>query len=290
MKKHIGYIGLGKMGASMVARLKETGWWVESYDISGKGTAKSIEQLVGRLQKPRVVWIMVPAGKPVDDVISQLAEMLDKRDTVIDGGNTFYEDSVRHGKELAAKGIAFLDVGVSGGPGTVRQGKPAIMVGGDKKVFQKLKPLFGDLTAKESFGYMGKSGAGHFVKMAHNGIEYGMMQALAEGFALMQKAPFDLDLKEVARVYNKGSVIESRLTGWLASGLKKYGEALTEVSGKVAHTGEGEWTVKTAKKLGVPAPVIRTSFDFRVQSAKKPSYTGKVLTMLRNQFGGHNIK
>jgi len=290
MRKQIGYIGLGKMGSAMVVRLKETGWRVESYDISGKGTANSIEQLAEKLEKPRVVWIMVPAGKPVKDVVSYLAELLDRGDVVIDGGNTFYEDSVRHGKELVAKGIAFLDVGVSGGPGTVRQGKPAIMVGGDKQVFQKLKPLFADITGKESFGYMGTSGTGHFVKMAHNGIEYGMMQALAEGFALMKKAPFDLDLKEVARVYNKGSVIESRLTGWMESGFKKYGQNLAKAAGSVQHTGEGEWTVKTAKKLGVPVPVIQASFDFRRQSVKKPSYTGKILSMLRHMFGGHSIK
>ncbi|HEX9721819.1 MAG TPA: decarboxylating 6-phosphogluconate dehydrogenase [Candidatus Paceibacterota bacterium] len=290
MGKHIGYIGLGKMGSAMVARLKEKNWRVETFDISGKGTAKSIEELVGYLGKPRIVWIMVPAGKPVDEVVSQLAKLLYKGDVVIDGGNTFYEDSVRRAMKLAAKGIHFMDVGVSGGPVTVRQGKPAIMAGGDKKVFQKLKPLFGDLTAKESFGYMGKSGAGHFVKMVHNGIEYGMMQSLAEGFTLMKKSPFELDLKEVARVYNNGSVVESRLTGWMERGFQKYGEELREASGSVQHTGEGEWTVKTAKKFGVPVPVIQASFHFRVESAKKPSYTGKILMMLRHMFGGHSMK
>ena len=278
------------MGSAMVARLKEKNWRVETFDISGKGTAKSIEELVGYLGKPRIVWIMVPAGKPVDEVVSQLAKLLYKGDVVIDGGNTFYEDSVRRAMKLAAKGIHFMDVGVSGGPVTVRQGKPAIMAGGDKKVFQKLKPLFGDLTAKESFGYMGKSGAGHFVKMVHNGIEYGMMQSLAEGFTLMKKSPFELDLKEVARVYNNGSVVESRLTGWMERGFQKYGEELREASGSVQHTGEGEWTVKTAKKFGVPVPVIQASFHFRVESAKKPSYTGKILMMLRHMFGGHSMK
>ena len=290
MKKHIGYIGLGKMGMSMVARLKEKKWHVETYDVNGKGSAQSLEQLANSLLKPRIIWIMVPAGKPVDGVINELLPLLQKGDTVIDGGNSLYEDSIHHGKKLAQRGISFLDVGVSGGPGTVRAGKPALMIGGEKKVFEKLKPLLLDLTRKASFGYMGKSGAGHFVKMVHNCIEYGMMQAIAEGFAMMKKARFRLDLREVARVYNNGGVIQSRLTGWLETGLKKYGQELKEVSGSVAHTGEGEWTVKTAKKLGVPVPAIKDAFDFRVQSEKKPSYTGKILTMLRSQFGGHSIK
>jgi 6-phosphogluconate dehydrogenase len=290
MKKQIGYIGLGKMGSSMVARLQSKKWNVTTYDISGKGTAKTIEQLVHALQKPRIVWVMVPAGKPIDNVVAELTTYLDTGDIVVDGGNSFYESSVKRGKKLKAKGIFFLDVGVSGGPGTVRQGKPALMIGGEKAMFEKLKPLFADITHKESFGYMGKSGAGHFVKMVHNGIEYGMMQSLAEGFAVMKKAPFGLDLQEVAKVYSNGSVIESRLTGWMQSGFKKYGEGLQEAAGSVQHTGEGEWTVKTAKKLGVPLPVITASFNFRVQSAKKPSYTGKILSMLRNQFGGHSIK
>jgi len=290
MAKHLGYIGLGKMGMNMVARLKEKSWRVETYDVNGKGDAQSISQLLASLPKPRVVWIMIPAGKPVDALIEELLKRLEKGDMVIDGGNSFYEDSILHAQKLAKKGVSFLDIGVSGGPTLVREGKPALMIGGEKKVFEKLKPLFQDLTRKESFGYMGESGAGHFVKMVHNGIEYGMMQALAEGFALMKKAPFKLDLREIARAYNKGSVIESRLTGWLENGLRKYGQDLAKVSGSVSHTGEGEWTVKTAKKLGVSVPVIKASFDFRVQSAKKPSYTGKILTMLRSQFGGHSIK
>ena len=289
MKKHIGYIGLGKMGMSMVERLKEKRWRVVTYDVNGKGSAQSLEQLANSLSRPRNIWVMVPS-QVVGSVIANLAKYLQKGDVVIDGGNSFYEDSIHHGKKLAQRGISFLDVGVSGGPGTVHAGKPALMIGGEKKVFEKLKPLFLDLARKASFAYMGKSGAGHFVKMVHNGIEYGMMQSLAEGFTLMERAPFALDLEEVARVYNNGSVIQSRLTGWLETGLKKYGQELKEVSGSVAHTGEGEWTVEIAKKLGVPVPVIKASFDFRVQSAKKPSYTGKILTMLRHMFGGHAIK
>ena len=293
MKKQIGYIGLGKMGSVMVARLGKRGWSVATYDVNGQGTAESIKQLVARLKKPRVIWMMVPAGDPVDRVLFQdngLVVLLEKGDIVLDGGNSFYEDSMRRSEKLQGIGVTFMDVGVSGGPATVQEGKPALMIGGDKKVFEKLKPLFGDLTRRESFRYMGESGAGHFVKMVHNGIEYGMMQSLAEGFVLLKQSPFGLDVQEVAGVYNHGSVIESRLTGWLEQGLKKYGQELKAVSGSVAHTGEGEWTVKTARKLQVFTPVIKAALDFRLQSGRKQSYAGKILMMLRNQFGGHSIK
>ncbi|OHA74436.1 MAG: 6-phosphogluconate dehydrogenase (decarboxylating) [Candidatus Wildermuthbacteria bacterium RIFCSPLOWO2_01_FULL_48_29] len=293
MKKQIGYIGLGKMGSVMVARLGKRGWSVATYDVNGQGTAESIKQLVARLKKPRVIWMMVPAGDPVDRVLFQdngLVVLLEKGDIVLDGGNSFYEDSMRRSEKLQGIGVTFMDVGVSGGPATVQEGKPALMIGGDKKVFEKLKFLFRDLTRRESFRYMGESGAGHFVKMVHNGIEYGMMQSLAEGFVLLKQSPFGLDVQEVAGVYNHGSVIESRLTGWLEQGLKKYGQELKAVSGSVAHTGEGEWTVKTARKLQVFTPVIKAALDFRLQSGRKQSYAGKILMMLRNQFGGHSIK
>src|SRR3989344_5919707 len=293
MKKQIGCIGLGKMGRVMVARVGKRGWSVETYDVNGQGTAESIKQLVARLKKPRVIWMMVPAGDPVDRVLFQdngLVVLLEKGDIVLDGGNSFYEDSMRRSEKLQGIGVTFMDVGVSGGPATVQEGKPALMIGGDKKVFEKLKFLFRDLTRRESFRYMGESGAGHFVKMVHNGIEYGMMQSLAEGFVLLKQSPFGLDVQEVAGVYNHGSVIESRLTGWLEQGLMKYGQELKAVSGSVAHTGEGEWTVKTARKLQVFTPVIKAALDFRLQSGRKQSYAGKILMMLRNQFGGHSIK
>ncbi|MCH8048949.1 NADP-dependent phosphogluconate dehydrogenase [Patescibacteria group bacterium] len=289
MRKQIGYIGLGKMGGSMVQRLKKQKWRVETYDVSGKGTVKSLGDLVAALARPRVVWVMVPAGRPVDTVIVGLAKYLQKGDIVIDGGNSFYENSVKRGKKLKKKGIFFLDAGVSGGPGTVRLGKPAIMVGGEKRVFKKMEPLFSTLTRKESFGYMGKSGAGHFVKMVHNGIEYGMMQALAEGFTVLKKAPFKFRLRDIAKIYNQNSIITSRLTGWLEQGLKEYGEDLKKASFAVAHTREGEWTVKTAKELKVSAPIIKGAFDFRIQSKKNPSFTGKILSTLRAVFGGHKI-
>ncbi|MDP2637204.1 MAG: decarboxylating 6-phosphogluconate dehydrogenase [bacterium] len=287
MRKAIGFIGLGKMGKPMVGRLQKKGWSVVTFDKAG-GSAKNLKELALKLKPPRVVWLMVPAGKPVDEVLKELTPLLKRGDTVIDGGNSFYKDSLKRGAKLAGKGISFLDVGVSGGPVSIQAGKFAIMAGGDKGAYTKVRPLFKDLSDTQA-GYMGKSGAGHFAKMVHNGIEYGMMQALAEGFAILKKAPFGFRLQDVARVYNSNSIVTSRLVGWLEEGFRMYGEDLKKASTKVSHTGEGEWTVKEAKQLKVSIPVIEESFTFRVQSAKKPSFTGKVLSTLRAVFGGHKI-
>lgn len=284
MKKEVAIIGLGKMGKNMRARLKEKGWKVLGFDRN-----PALEKLVKGLSRPRVVWLMAPSGKPVNEIISDLIKFLEKGDIIIDGGNSFFEDSVRKGKILSKKGIEFLDVGVSGGPKGARYGA-CLMVGGKKGIFEKLSPLFRDLAQKDGFEYMGKSGAGHFVKMVHNGIEYGMMQAIAEGFNLMKNSAFGLDLEKIAGLYNKGSVIESRLVGWLEIGFQKHGRNLKSVSGKVGATGEGEWTVKTAKRLKVPVKIIEESVKFRKQSHKKPSFAGKVLSALREQFGGHKVR
>ncbi|MBI1971307.1 MAG: decarboxylating 6-phosphogluconate dehydrogenase [Candidatus Wildermuthbacteria bacterium] len=288
MEKQIGFIGLGKMGMPMVKRLKRKGWDVATFDAKVKGTARTIGEFVSVLVPSRIVWIMIPAGKPFDDALRQLAPRLDKGDIVIDGGNSFYKDSMRRAKKLKTKGIHFLDVGVSGGPVSIGLGRFAIMVGGEKRIYEKCKPIFRNLSGTPA-GYMGKSGAGHFAKMIHNGIEYGMMQALAEGFTILKKSPFRFSLKDVAKVYNSNSIITSRLVGWIQEGFEKYGEKLKEASGTVAHTGEGEWTVKTAKELKVFAPIIEGAFKFRVQSKKTSSYAGKILSMLRAVFGGHPI-
>jgi len=307
----IGIIGLGKMGANLARRLNMKKWKVVGFNRSPDATkelekegivgAYSLSEFVNKLSTPRTIWLMVPAfakttaGKPalspVDEVISGedgLEQLLGKGDTIIDGGNSFYKDSVRRGKRLKAKGINFLDVGVSGGPVSIQLGKFAIMVGGGREVYEKSKPIF-DAISDTASGYMGSSGAGHFAKMVHNGIEYGMMQSLAEGFAILKEAPFKFRLKDVANVYNQNSIITSRLTGWLEEGFKEYGDDLKKASGVVAHTGEGEWTVKTAKELDVSAPVIKDSYLFRVRSKKNPTFTGKILSMLRAVFGGHKI-
>ena len=337
----IGYIGLGKMGLAQVERLLEKKWRVVAWNRSPepRGKAKKLgaevaETLGGvceRLKVPRLVWLMVPAAA-VSDVLKELGPHLSKGDTAIDGGNSFYKHSMRRVKELARRGIHFLDVGVSGGPSGARNGA-CLMIGGDKKTFEKHKALFQALSGSQrglassneakprhegDYAHVGKSGAGHFVKMVHNGIEYGMMQAIAEGFSILQLADsrrryadqrrhhppqspllrggkergvrFGLNLKQIAGLYNKGSVIESRLTGWLAKAYAEHGEDLKDISGEVAHSGEGQWTVETARELGVPVKVIKDSLDFRIKSKGHPSYTGQVVSALRNQFGGHEVK
>lgn len=283
MRKEIAIIGLGKMGKNMALRFKEKRWNVLGFDKN-----PALEKLAKGLRRPRIVWLMVPAFA-VDKVIEDLVKFLEKGDIIIDGGNSFFDDSIKRAKYLSKKGIKFLDVGVSGGPEGARKGS-CLMIGGKKEIFDKLKPLFRDLAQKDGFQYVGASGAGHFVKMVHNGIEYGMMQAIAEGFNLMKNSTFKLDLKKIAQLYNHGSVIESRLIYWLAKAYERHGQDLRKVSGRVGATGEGAWTVKTARKWKIPVKIIEESVKFREQSQKKPSYTGKVLSALREQFGGHSIK
>lgn len=300
LKKEIGIIGLGKMGGNIARRLLDSGWRVVGYNRSPVETKElekagmlgsySPDALVSKLNPPRLVWLMVPAGKPVDDVIfgkeEGLINYLKKGDVIIDGGNSFYKDSVRRSSALAKKGIGFLDIGVSGGPAGARYGA-SLMIGGEKRLYDQFLRLFEDISVADGYSYMGKSGAGHFVKMIHNGIEYGMMQAIAEGFTVLKRVKYKLDLAGIAEVYNHGSVIESRLVGWLKNALKLHGGDLNGISGSVAHTGEGDWTVKTAKELGIKARIIEESLNFRILSEKNPSYTGKVLSALRGQFGGH---
>lgn len=302
MKKEIGVVGLGKMGGAIVRRLHEQGWKVVGFDVSdearnalkaeGVHVTETLNALIETLPTPRVVWLMLPAGDITERTVlgeSGLAPLLAQGDTVIDAANSFYEDTTRRAALLNEKGIHFVDVGFSGGPSGARNGG-CLMVGGEEKIVQELAPLFEALALPEGWVRCAEVGAGHFTKMVHNGIEYGMMQSLAEGFAVLKQAPFPLDLLKIARIYNRGSVIESRLVGWAESGFTQFGVDLEGVSGTVAHTGEGKWTVETAKKLGVPVPSIELAYNFRVESEKHPSYIGKVLSMLRNQFGGHAAK
>lgn len=296
--KTIGYIGLGKMGRNMVERLTNAGWRVVAYDTMpanvaeaaklGAEGAVSPQAVLEQISSPRLVWLMVP-HQAVDQVLSEITPYLQSGDTVIDGGNSNFNETIRRGKELAEKGVHYLDAGTSGGPGGAKEGA-CVMVGGEKKMFEKYETLFRDIAAPDAYAYMGESGAGHFVKMVHNGIEYGMMQAIAEGFEVLKVSPFNLDLVEVARIYNNKSVIESRLTGWLEKGLREEGVGLANISGSVSASGEGLWTVETAKEFGVPVPVIERSLRFREESQQNPSFTGKVLSLLRNQFGGHETK
>jgi 6-phosphogluconate dehydrogenase len=293
----LGYVGLGKMGFNMVELLLEKGHQVVVFDkntraletISTRGAepVHSLKSLTSSLARPRLVWIMVP-HQAVDPVIAELLPNLHEGDTIIDGGNSPYKESLRRAGEMQDRKIHFLDVGVSGGPSGARSGA-CLMIGGDKSLFDMYESLFQDISASSGYGYVGPSGAGHFVKMVHNGIEYGMMQALAEGFAVMNASPFDLDLKQIAAIYNHRSVIESRLIGWLAEAFEHSGDGLLDITGTVSHSGEGQWTVEAAKEMGIPVPVIEEALNFRMRSEENPSYTGKVLSALRNQFGGHKV-
>ncbi len=299
MRKTIGVLGLGKMGRGVSEQLLEKGWEVVGYNRTAEVTetmqakgltpAFSIEEFVRKIPAPRVVWMLVPSGKPVDEMLSEVSKYLEKGDIVVDAGNSFYKDAKARAARLAKKGIAFIDVGTSGGPGGARNGA-CLMVGGDKKTYEYLLPLLTDLALPNAVTFFPGVGAGHFVKMVHNGIEYGMMQAIAEGFTILKKSSYKLDLKQVSHIYNNGSVIESRLTKWLNNAFHLYGDELEGISGTVAHTGEGAWTVDAAHELKIKAKIIEESLKFRVESAKNPSYTGKVLSALRNQFGGHSIK
>ncbi|OIO53237.1 hypothetical protein AUJ46_05165 [Candidatus Peregrinibacteria bacterium CG1_02_54_53] len=302
VSKEMAIVGLGKMGANMSRHMMEKGWRVVGYNRSPEITkelakeglvpAMSLEETVQKLPSPRLIWLMIPAGKAVDDILfgtTGLTRLLKRGDIIVDGGNSYYKDTVFRAKKLRRLGIRFLDCGTSGGPNGARTGA-CLMIGGDKKDFLEIEMLFKDFAVPNGYQFFSGAGAGHFVKMVHNGIEYGMMQALGEGFALMKKAPFRLDLTRVADVYNHGSVIESRLVGWLQEALQLYGQDLKPVSGSVQQLGEGAWTVKTAKEMKVAVKVIEDALRFRYHSEKHPSYTGRIVAALRNRFGGHAVE
>ena len=303
LQKEIGVIGLGKMGSGVALQLAGKGWRVIGYNRSpekvdehakqGVIPAYSIDELVKSYQnKPRIVWIMLTAGSAVEETLfgeDGLINKLEKGDIVVEAGNSFYKDDKIRAEKLEAKGIEYIDVGVSGGPAGARNGA-CLMIGGTTELFQKLEPLFKALSIANGYAHFEGPGAGHFVKMVHNGIEYGMMQAIGEGFNVMKKSSYKLDLTEVSRIYNTGSVIESRLIGWLQKAYEESGIELEEISGSVNSTGEGEWTIKTAEEMNQPVPVIKESFEFRQQSKDNPSYVGKVVSALRGQFGGHAVK
>ena len=287
------------MGMNMAQRLVGKGWNVIGYDPSpsvrekaqeiGIKTVETISSSHEVLKEtPRCVWIMVPYTV-VDDVLGELSNILRSGDVVIDGGNSPFKESIRRHKELSQKGIHYLDAGTSGGPEGAESGA-CVMIGGEREIFEHCEKLFQDISAPNAYRFFGSPGSGHFVKMVHNGIEYGMMQSIAEGFALMKQSPFDLDLCDVADLYNHKSVVESRLVGWLKEGMEKYGEDLEGISGEVSHSGEGQWTVDSAKEWNVPVENIEQSLNFRKQSQGNPSYTGKLLTAMRNAFGGHSTK
>lgn len=297
----LGMIGLGKMGNFMAQRLMKGGHDVIGFDPNDKArtaladtggkAVDSLDKLIAALQAPRVLWVMVPAGKVVDETIEALAGKLDKGDVVIDGGNSHYKDDQRHAALLGEKGIDYVDCGTSGGVWGLKEGY-SMMVGGDGKVVDRLKTIFEVLAPgkDKGWGHVGPVGSGHFVKMVHNGIEYGLMQAYAEGFAIMKhKQEFDLDLEQVAEIWRYGSVVRSWLLDLTAEALGKDPD-MKDVAPWVADSGEGRWTVDEAIDLDVPAPIITASLIERLRSRDTDSYSDKLLSAMRNQFGGHAMK
>ena len=297
----LGMVGLGKMGANMAERLVRGGHKVAGFDLGqqareaaqakGVVTHASLEALVASLPSPRVVWLMVPAGHIVDDTLAQLQPLLNAGDTVVDGGNSYYKDSQRRAEALRAQGLDYVDCGTSGGVWGLKEGY-SLMVGGDEAVVARLAPVLSTLAprADAGWGRVGPSGAGHFTKMVHNGIEYGLMQAYAEGFALMQrKQDFALDLHQVAEIWRDGSVVRSWLLELTSEALKR-NPNLHGIAPYVPDSGEGRWTVAEAIDLDVPAPVITLSLLERLRSRDSDSMTDKLLSAMRNQFGGHAMK
>lgn len=297
----IGIVGLGKMGMGIGRRLMRAEHEVVGYDLDaaavqemaghGATPAGSLEALAQALRPPRVVWIMVPAGKAVDSVIEQVTPYLEEGDTLIDGGNTFYKDTLRRAEAAEANGLHYLDTGVSGGVWGL-EGGFSLMVGGEDEAVERLRPVFETLAPApdKGWGHMGPVGSGHFVKMVHNGVEYGLMEAYAEGFAVMAaKEEFSLDLEQVANVWRYGSVVRSWLLDLAARALAE-DQTLDDIAPFVNDSGEGRWTVKEAIDLDIPAPVITLALQERLTSRVDDSFAHKLLAALRNQFGGHAVK
>jgi len=298
----IGIVGLGRMGGGIARRLLRAGHEVVGFDRSeedvtalendGGAGAHSIEELCRKLERPRAIWMMVPSGPIVDDVIAQLKPHLDPDDTLLDGGNSFYKDSVRRGEELAAEQLHYIDVGTSGGVWGL-EGGYCLMVGGDGEAVDRLTPIFEALAPAPDRGWahLGPVGAGHYTKMVHNGIEYGLMQAYAEGFALLgAKKEFDLNLEKVAQTWQHGSVIRSWLLELVENALDAHGPRLPDIAPSVGDSGMGRWTVQEAIDLDVPAPVLTQSLIQRIQSRDDTAYYHRLLAALRNQFGGHAME
>ncbi|CBA15344.1 phosphogluconate dehydrogenase (NAD(+)-dependent, decarboxylating) [Xanthomonas albilineans] len=297
----LGLVGLGRMGANMAERLVRGGHRVVGFDLGEAArsaaqqraveTVDTMAALIAALPAPRAIWLMVPAGQVVDETLAVLLPLLQKGDVIVDGGNSYYKDSMRRAEAVAAHGIAYVDCGTSGGVWGLREGY-SLMIGGDAEAVQRLHPVFATLApaADAGWGRVGPSGAGHFTKMVHNGIEYGMMQAYAEGFALMaRKQAFELDLHQIAEVWRQGSVVRSWLLDLCADALG-HNPKLDGIAPFVQDSGEGRWTVAEAIDLDVPAPVITLSLLERLRSREDDSFADKLLAAMRNQFGGHAMK
>jgi 6-phosphogluconate dehydrogenase len=285
----LGMVGLGRMGGNMTQRLREGGHEVETYARSpGERTADSLIDIVGKLPVPRVLWLMIPAGDPTEHAFQELLGLVEDGDTIVDGGNSNFRDSQRRHAVAAEHGVGFLDAGVSGGIWGRTEGY-CIMAGGDDAAFAAVEPAIATLAPENGYAHVGPSGAGHFVKMVHNGIEYGMMQAYAEGFEIMQASEFPIDLHDVSGIWRYGSVVRSWLLDLLHRALEE-DPGLEKIRGYVEDSGEGRWTVFEAINENVPAPVITASLYALFASRQDESFAAKVNAALRNQFGGHAVK
>ncbi|MFQ5480363.1 MAG: phosphogluconate dehydrogenase (NAD(+)-dependent, decarboxylating) [Thermodesulfobacteriota bacterium] len=295
----IGFVGLGKMGLNMVRRLLKGGEHElvvfnkkkeplkKAVKYGATGT-RSLKGLVSKLQGPRTIWLMIPAGKPVDETIKKLIPLLDKGDCIIDGGNSNYKDSLRRAKALAKEGIDFLDAGTSGGVWGLTEGY-CLMVGGKARAFKRSESIFKTLAPERGYEYVGGPGAGHYVKMVHNGIEYGLMQAYAEGFSLLEASEYNLDLEKISRLWNHGSVVRSWLLELAEIAFGKDG-ALSDIKPYVADSGEGRWTVMDGLEKDVSIPVITHSLLYRLRSREANPFAARLLAALRDEFGGHGVK
>jgi 6-phosphogluconate dehydrogenase len=290
-------IGLGKMGYPLALNIAQQ-HEVIAFDVNeelrknisaeGIGAADSLPALLNKLSGRKIIWLMVPAGKIVDGLIDELVPLLNANDIVIDGGNSFFKDSVRRSEKLAQHQIHYLDCGTSGGTSGARHGVCA-MIGGNKEAFEYCEPLFKSIALPNGYLYCGKSGSGHFTKMVHNGIEYGMMQSIAEGFDMMHASDYDFNLKEVAELFNQGSVIRSWLIELTANAFAKDAR-LDKIKGIAHSSGEAQWMIDTAKEMKMEVPVIDMSLQLRYSSLKKETFSAKVVAALRNEFGGHAVE
>lgn len=293
----LGLIGLGKMGYPLSLNMKEKGHQVIAYNRSkakrdainqeGVETAGSIEELIKALEQPRTVWMMVPSGDTVEKLIDQLIPLLDENDLIIDGGNSFYKDTVNRHLKLKEHGIGYIDVGTSGGVDGARNGA-CFMVGGDDHYVKRVDQVLTDTAVENGYAHVGAPGSGHYVKMIHNGIEYGMMQAIGEGFEILQHSDLTIDQTKVAKVWSNGSIIEGLLMRMVLQALEKSSD-LKEIQGIVDASGEGEWTVREALDLQVFAPVISTALGMRFKSKDNLKYSEKMVAAMRNEFGGHAL-
>jgi 6-phosphogluconate dehydrogenase len=294
----LGMIGLGRMGSGMTQRLLQGGHQAVVFDhhaesvtaLAGKGAtgAASLEELGQKLKAPRIIWLMIPAGAPVDDTIQRLQGVLSPGDVIIDGGNSHYKDSIRRAEDLRSKQLEFLDVGVSGGVWGLKVGF-CLMVGGNQAVFQQVEPILKTLAPPEGYAHVGPTGAGHYAKMVHNGIEYSMLQGYAEGFEILKTSPFGFHLAQLSALWNHGSVIRSWLLELAQDAFEKDAE-LSRIRGWVEDSGEGRWTLEEALARAVPVPALAMSLFMRYRSRQDDSFSAKVLAALRNEFGGHPVK